>query len=735
MKTDGTFYKQFKRENTDFSQETFQCSEDTLSKLLETPTSSEHPGMLLGKVQSGKTRTFISTLILSFDNSFDIVIILSKNSKALIEQTYKRLNKDFESFIENKEIEIYDIMKAPESFNKFELESKFVFVAKKQDHNLERLISLFKDNEIMRKKRVLIIDDEADNASVGYKKVADILIANEMAAKISILRSLIPKISFLQVTATPYSLYLQPYEIKAQKSKKTSDKHPDFSKFEPMRPAFTSLVPVPDEYVGGDTYFGEKSREENTIEYLLHQRIDHSEFNILRKENLDFFNSENLLTTTIINGYRQATISFIVGGCIQRFNGLAQGKNNRKLLYSFLVHSESGKTAHDWQEKLINGIIDKLKLEALNDSEIFRCLINTSYEDLSKSLILDKQNVPNFEDVIEQVKIALTEGYITVTKVNSEQNVINMLDDTGQLKLRSPLHIFIGGQVLDRGITLSNLIAFYYGRRPSKYQQDTVLQHSRMYGYRRSLLAVTRFYTSPRIRSAMQKMEEFDSALRKSIEDGSDKSVQFISTSTDGKIVPCNPNKTLISDIQILKTNTRLLPIGFTAPKKKGKYNITPVITALDSKVEELIGFNADQPKLISLEMAIQILREIEKTLTFDINEAEPFNWDMACASLIYLSNQSKGDSKGKVWLWAANNRNSSRKASIGSHSTFIETPDSSKTEGVIANQFAEENPILFLLRQNGKKEKGWDENPFYWPVIRAQKKVQTVIFASDTNK
>ncbi|WP_205731261.1 Z1 domain-containing protein, partial [Acinetobacter baumannii] len=68
--------------------------------------------------------------------------------------------------------------------------------------------------------------------------------------------------------------------------------------------------------------------------------------------------------------------------------------------------------------------------------------------------------------------------YVTVTKVNSEENVINMLDDTGQLKLRSPLHIFIGGQVLDRGITLTNLIGFYYGRRPNKFQQDTVLQHS-----------------------------------------------------------------------------------------------------------------------------------------------------------------------------------------------------------------------------------------------------------------
>ncbi len=93
---------------------------------------------------------------------------------------------------------------------------------------------------------------------------------------------------------------------------------------------------------------------------------------------------------------------------------------------------------------------------------------------------------------------------------------------TGQLKLRSPLNIFLGGQVLDRGVTLAGLIGFYYGRRPNKYQQDTVLQHSRMYGFLRRDLAVTRFYTSNAIRYAMSQMEEFDASLRAAIESGGD---------------------------------------------------------------------------------------------------------------------------------------------------------------------------------------------------------------------
>ena len=63
--------------------------------------------------------------------------------------------------------------------------------------------------------------------------------------------------------------------------------------------------------------------------------------------------------------------------------------------------------------------------------------------------------------------------------------------------MRTPYNIFIGGQILDRGITVPNLLGFCYGRSPKRMQQDTVLQHARMYGARpRPDLAVTRLYTT-----------------------------------------------------------------------------------------------------------------------------------------------------------------------------------------------------------------------------------------------
>ena len=106
-----------------------------------------------------------------------------------------------------------------------------------------------------------------------------------------------------------------------------------------------------------------------------------------------------------------------------------------------------------------------------------------------------------------------------ITKVNSERQVEELLDEDGQLRLRTPLNIFIGGQILDRGITIANLIGFFYGRRPQVFQQDTVLQHSRMFGFRPiEDLAVTRFYTEPAIHDAMRRMHESDVALRADVE-------------------------------------------------------------------------------------------------------------------------------------------------------------------------------------------------------------------------
>lgn len=727
MDTKGSFYTTYRSANSSFSADTFECAEATVSALLETNTSSDHPGMLLGKVQSGKTRTFISVLALAFDNGFDIAVVLSKNSKALIRQTANRLSEEFDMFVKDGELEVYDIMSAPKTFNKHELDSnKLIFVAKKQDDNLRHLIDLFSRHPAMAAKRTIIVDDEADNASVGYSKKGELKLAKTIAGQISELRSSIVNASFLQVTATPYSLYLQPTEIEVD----------NVLEFKPMRPAFTKLVPVPQEYVGGETYFGEAARgAKDTVQSLLHYAVAHDELPRLKKHDGRSFKLHEVLTTTKIEGYRTAIVSFVVGGCIQRILGVASGQKAKKLRYSFLLHSESGREAHEWQEDLTNRLISELAGAASNDVGLFNSLVTTSYSDLKKSIELDGGAAPTLHDVIDSVREALTSEFITVIKVNSDEDVAALLDSTGQLKLRTPLNIFLGGQVLDRGVTLANLIGFYYGRRPNRYQQDTVLQHSRMYGYRRRDLAVTRFYTSRPIRYAMAQMEEFDSSLRGAVEAGGDRAVQFIRKAANGSIVPCSPNKILVSTTQTLRPYKRILPIGFQSGFKGGASGISKAIGKIDAELRSLSAFDGDVVS-IPVDAAINLLRMVKPTLEFLDDDDSEFDWDAAEAALIHLSQQHAVQSeRGKVLLWAAEGRRSARLAGEGSHAKYIETPDSERTEGRIAKSEAIDSPILFMLRQEGEVEKGWRGTPFYWPVIRAQRNTPTAIYTGEVIK
>jgi len=721
--TNGRFFPTYRRRRESFREDTFACAEATVEALLATATTSDHPGMLLGKVQSGKTRTFISTLALAFDNGFDLAIILSKNSKALIEQTKKRLEDEFSDFLEEGELEVYDIMTAPEAFTAFELRAKMVFVVKKEHNNLRRMIELVSEKcPALAGPRALIIDDEADNASVGYSQKDGEIEANRIAAQVSDLRARFAQASFLQVTATPYSLYLQPDTVTVSNS-------PVFS---PTRPAFTKLVPVPDEYVGGETYFGDAARSSTpTVESLIHVTVADRELEILKEPDGRRFKPEDCLTSDAIEGLRKAFITFAVGGTIQTINGAAAGLSPARLRYSFLIHSEASRGSHAWQTLIVETLKQKVAMEAAEDSALFLQMVQEAYDDLSQSLTLAGQPVPPFDAVLSGVKEAFTHEHLTIAKVNSDEQIISLLDRTGQLKLRTPLTIFIGGQALDRGVTISNMIGFYYGRRPNKFQQDTVLQHSRMYGYRRQDLAVTRFYTTHYIRAAMFEMEAFDSALRDAVAAGGDQGVQFIRAREDGTIVPCSPNKILVATTQTLRPGRRMLPIGFQSDYKT---RIGKVIEEIDGIVRSTCGFNSDAPTLVSLQTALDLLTRIEGTLIYDEkDEAKPFSWDAAKSALIHLSQQaSDPERRGNVLLWAAEGRDSARFASAGSHARFIETPDSERTEGALYKTHAIEHPILFLLRQNGRKAKDWRDTPFYWPVIRAQKNTRTVIYSGD---
>lgn len=709
------FYKSIaeKRQDPD---DLKRCVVETVQKLITYQTTVEQPGVLLGKIQGGKTRAFIGVAALAFDNEYDMIIILTKGTKALARQTYERLISDFKEFVEEDRVQIYDIMHVPSNLTPWELQQKLVMVVKKETNNLKRTFKALEETyPDLKEKRVLIIDDEADYASIGFRqdKNEGIIQINKIARQINELREKVKEYSFLQVTATPYSLYLQPQQIEIRSEV-----------FKPVLPAFTVLLPIGIGYVGGNYYFNEDP-EKTSISSFIYKEVPLEELEILKKGDRRSFRIEDVLTSRSITTLRQAVMNFIVGACIRRLQQRDGGITEKK--YSFVVHTEQAKASHSWQEQIVSELGESLNAYAANQSELIESLIKISYENLSKSIRFMRYKMPNYEDIKKEVLNSLRSQYLVVTKVNSESEVEQLLDDKGQLKLRTPLNIFIGGQILDRGVTIDNLIGFYYGRRPKRFQQDTVLQHSRMYGYRPlEDLAVTRFYTARSIYETMRRINEFDEALREAfIKGGHNAGVVFIHKDEANQIIPCSPNKIMLSTITTLKPFKRLLPIGFQTDYKS---KIKKTLDKLDSIIEEISPRNSEETFLIDLEVAKIIVEEISSVLIFE----EGYGWDVKAfkASSEYLSRtNAKEELVGKVWCLVRKNRDLSRVKDDGS---FADAPDTAKTEGAIAKETAVDIPILMLFRQNGREDLGWRGSPFWWPVLMVPKNTKTVIFSSE---
>jgi hypothetical protein len=717
----GSFYPQFTQDREWYVDADRTCIQAVVEKVRDTQTTGERPGMLLGKIQSGKTKTFLGAIALAFDNGFDAAIILTKGTKALTRQTIARVRRDFAPFQAQDQLQIHDIMTVPDGLTGYELSQKLIIVAKKQVDNLTRLEELFRVRyPQLQGRRTLIIDDEADYASVGFRNLqAQGVDINVTGRRIDQLRNALGASSFLQVTATPYSLYLQPDDLVVLGIE-----------FRPIRPAFTVLVPVSPHYIGSDYYF-DSSQEADSVASYMYRPVTAVDLTVLRTPDRRRFRLEDALTSDAISIARDALCNFIVGGVIRRLQDHSVGRSPKK--FSFLFHTESQRAAHAWQESVVQALRDQLTDAVDKAPQQLEALLRRAYDDLSRSLGVTGDILPPLNAVLTAVMAALRDGWLMVTKVNSEQEVEQLLDEEGQLRLRTPLNVFIGGQILDRGVTIANLIGFFYGRRPQVYQQDTVLQHSRMFGFRpKEDLAVTRFYTEPQIYTAMRGMHESDVALRDSIEKNPDSPVVFIRRDAGGQVIPCSPNKILMSNTTTLRPFKRILPVGFQSDYAT---RVRPIVSGLDEMLDRLTGNRGlNDPFDVSLAEALEILRAIEPTILMEEDQGFTFDWVAARAALTYLSQQATDATRrGRVWCLVRKDRNLSRTVATGSHAVYADAPDTTRTEGAIARQVAIDRPMLMLLRQNGREDSGWRGTPFYWPVIVAQQNVQTAIFAHET--
>ena len=153
------------------------CDPDRLEKRIS--------GLVVGRVQSGKTRNYIGLALKAADAGWNVIIVLTSAIKALAEQTEKRINRDFKKskvFAHNAAaLHLLDNSGNPDAESLTDVDAKFFFwgVAMKQRDSLERIAKWLDANkQYAPHMRVLVIDDEADNATPNSNAGRDDTLAN-----------------------------------------------------------------------------------------------------------------------------------------------------------------------------------------------------------------------------------------------------------------------------------------------------------------------------------------------------------------------------------------------------------------------------------------------------------------------------------------------------------------------------------------------------------------------------
>jgi Z1 domain/Type III restriction enzyme, res subunit len=414
-------------------------------------------GLVYGLVQSGKTGVLTTCAAMGADEGYRTIIILTSDIDPLYEQTLGRAKEAFPGM----EILEKNDLKDSQAFIQRIKSSTCAIVITKNGSRLNQLLENFKKGNV-KGLSCLIIDDEADQASPNTKESKEDGSRSKINNYISEIRNFFEKNTYLQVTATPQALFLQ-----AQSHE--------------LRPKFTVLSHPGHDYVGGDDFFGDGS-------------------NLIRE-----FDIQELAQLSA--GSQPAPNQGVPKKLVESLDVFMVAATHKRILDStqncaFLCHVSTKKSDHSHIVSMLRNykiaLTDGLRSKAPQTIDRLR----VAYRDLESTHSSLGQT--SFEKLVEAIEF-FSAG-IAVKLVNGETDE--------DVAVQSPYNLFVGGNKLGRGVTIKNLLVSYYGRNPKSPQADTVLQHARMFGYRRKDIGLLRLYLPEQLLTVFRAIHKMENGLR-----------------------------------------------------------------------------------------------------------------------------------------------------------------------------------------------------------------------------
>lgn len=469
-------------------------------------------GLVVGDVQSGKTANYLGLINMAYDYGYKVVVLLAGLTDSLRLQTQKRTDEGVVGAVSDtigNKVEVCGVGIANNEYYAIPFTNRENDFANFINRNLNAGINDFTKPVILVVKKnrkildsvleklqtavqgygsnsILIIDDEADNASISTAKPG-----NNPTAINKCIRGIFNKFpiaSYVGFTATPFAnIFINP-----------EDKDPDDLDLFPSD--FIVQLNAPDNYFGGGKVFPEAGKVARAVrlldeneEYFLpvkHKIYDH--FYTMpqsMKEAIAVFLINNVVRT--VRGHGKKHRSMMIN--ISRFNNMQYDIENTVSAYvgkiRNIIEQDSYKDTKDFIKnddmKLIYDTFHSEFFDIVRDGSEKYGTDPISWETIKSGLY-------------DEVKLLVT------TVVNSRVSAKGRFnyDDYEETGARV---IAIGGFVLSRGLTLEGLMVSYYSRNAGAY--DILLQMCRWFGYRPKYEDLCRIYMSE------SNVERFDACL------------------------------------------------------------------------------------------------------------------------------------------------------------------------------------------------------------------------------
>ncbi|WP_026691887.1 Z1 domain-containing protein [Peribacillus kribbensis] len=482
-----------------------EASEDTMDVLGDplSETGFQRKGLIIGSVQSGKTSNYTALINKAADSGYKVIILLTGTIEKLRKQTQGRIDEGFvgrdsrnlvkflnkrNSFLGagkyNTKINVASFTTTEKDFDLKGLNMRLssvadpvIFVIKKNKSILEKLHSWLKEKNTDQSTGIidfplLLIDDEADNASVNTNNPdKDPTAINN---GIRNLLKLFRKYSYVGFTATPFAnIFIDPQlEVETKNDLFPKD--------------FIYLLEQPSNYVGPMEMYSENGQ----YHYMIRHNDDMENI-------LDLKHKNGTKISTLPESLKTSILLFLLANAVRDLRG--QQKKHRSMLIHVSRFISVQKVVQEQVKNYFKFAKEQIKNYALSESE--EPFIKELHDLFDKEFGKEKYaiygeesfNKKEIEEHWDDVKQVLYKAIspIQVHTVNSGSASQRLNYDEYEDGLRL---IAIGGLSLARGLTLEGLTISYFYRNTKMY--DTLMQMGRWFGYRDGYSDLCRLWTS-----------------------------------------------------------------------------------------------------------------------------------------------------------------------------------------------------------------------------------------------